>query len=91
MTHIMDLQLNKWLEWGEPMIHRKRTLPPKLAPETQRINLLADRKWLNKIDDWRKRQPWPSPNRSEAIRALVEMALAAGDGDKHKPRKKGGG
>jgi hypothetical protein len=76
------------------MIHREEVeLPPKLADETQRINLLADRKWLNKIDEWRKRQEWPSPTRSDAIRILVEAgieALSPGDGDKPaKPKKKG--
>jgi metal-responsive CopG/Arc/MetJ family transcriptional regulator len=72
------------------MIHRNRTsMPPKLADETQRINLLADRKWLDKIDDWRKRQEWPSPTRSDAIRILVEMSLdreLSADKPKKKPK-----
>jgi hypothetical protein len=77
------------------MIHQERVaLPPKLADDTQRINLLADRKWLNKIDEWRKRQAWPGPTRSDAIRQLVDWALEAqskGNGDKPaKPKPKKG-
>ena len=63
-------------------------MPPKLADDTQRINLLADRKWLDKIDEWRKRQEWPSPNRSDAIRMLVEMGIQADAGDKPKKARK---
>jgi metal-responsive CopG/Arc/MetJ family transcriptional regulator len=71
------------------MIHRRRAaLPPKLADETQRINLIADRKWLDKIDEWRKRQGWPAPTRSDAIRRLVDQALDAPKGDKPKKPKK---
>jgi hypothetical protein len=70
------------------MIHERVAVPPKLADKTQRINLLADRKWLDKIDDWRKRQEWPSPNRSDAIRILVEMGLQAAGNGGDKPKKK---
>jgi hypothetical protein len=71
------------------MIHRKRASmsPKKLAEETQRINLLADRKWLIKIDEWRKQYEWP-PTRSDAIRQIVEIGLEAlAHGYKPKLRK----
>lgn len=85
----MAVQYNGVLKMKEPeMIHRKlASMPPKLADETQRINLLAERKWLNKIDDWRKQYEWP-PTRSDAIRQLVDIgveALANG----YKPKRKG--
>lgn len=49
----------------------------KLAPHTQKINLLADKAWLDLIDEYRARQGFPTPTRSDVIRALVSQALEA--------------
>jgi hypothetical protein len=69
------------------MIQRThREVVPKLAAHTQKINLLADKDWLDLIDEYRKRQGFPTPTRSDAIRRLVDQALEA-NGIKHKPKK----
>lgn len=41
-----------------------------------RIQLVAPREWADRVDEWRGRQPGV-PNRSAAIRALVERGLEA--------------
>jgi hypothetical protein len=58
----------------------------KLAAHTQKINLLADKDWLDLVDEYRKRQGFPTPTRSDSIRALVTQALEA-HGIKQKPKK----
>jgi hypothetical protein len=64
-----------------------------MAPEAGRRrpkdqNLIADKVWLKRIDDWRKRQDGPISTRSDAIRKLVEMSLDADStDDKPKPKK----
>lgn len=54
-------------------------MPPRIDPNgpTLRLQLVAPPSWIAKIDDWRSRQGIFAPNRSEAIRYLVEQALAA--------------
>lgn len=54
-------------------------LPPKLEQEsaTERIQIVATERWAKRVDEWRRKQP-DMPNRSKAIRLLVEQAL---DGD----------
>lgn len=41
----------------------------------RRVPLLVTKTWLQAVDEWRRAQP-DVPNRSEAIRRLVEQALA---------------
>lgn len=41
------------------------------------LNMRVNQAFLAKIDDWRRKQP-DLPHRSEAIRRLVESALARG-------------
>jgi metal-responsive CopG/Arc/MetJ family transcriptional regulator len=41
---------------------------------TQRFQMRVPSDFLVKIDEWRRQQP-DLPNRSEAIRRLVELAL----------------
>jgi hypothetical protein len=55
-------------------------LPPKLEEEsaTERIQIVATERWTKRVDDWRRKHP-DMPNRSKAIRLLVELALDAGD------------
>jgi hypothetical protein len=75
------------LKMRAEMIQRThREVVPKLATHTQKINLLADKDWLDLIDEYRKRQGFPTPTRSDAIRRLVDQALEA-NGIKHKPKK----
>jgi hypothetical protein len=51
-------------------------MPPRLEPgtPTERVQIVAPRTWIEKIDEWRRQQP-AIPSRSEAIRVLVEQAL----------------
>ena len=44
--------------------------------QLERIEMLASSHWLQKVDDWRAKQPG-NPSRAEAIRGLVEHALEA--------------
>jgi hypothetical protein len=73
------------------MIPRNRTaVPPKLGDgKSRKINLIAEEAWLDRIDEYRKRQPGLSPTRSEVIRKFVDQGLdAAVAGNKpSKPRK----
>jgi hypothetical protein len=72
------------------MIPRNRkAVPPKLgAGKSRKINLIAEEAWLNRIDEYRARQPWPAPTRSEVIRKFVDQGLDAADGGgKPKPKK----
>ena len=61
-------------------IDRKRCemkiMPPKLetGTSTERLQLVAPSSWMARIDEWRSRQR-PIPNKSEAIRLLVDIAL----------------
>jgi hypothetical protein len=63
-------------------------MPPKLeqGTETERMQLVAPSSWFQRIDEWRRKQP-RIPSKSEAIRALVDHALAA---DIKAPERKGG-
>ena len=71
------------------MIPAGKRMPKKLAAEIKRLQLIAPVEWLGKIETWRRHQPSPMPNTSEAIRRLVELGLKADAGDKP-PKKKGG-
>jgi metal-responsive CopG/Arc/MetJ family transcriptional regulator len=53
-------------------------MPPRLETDSpaQRVQIIAPPSWLARIDEWRRKQP-SIPNRSEAIRILVDRALAA--------------
>ncbi|MBR0848798.1 hypothetical protein JQ543_13680 [Bradyrhizobium diazoefficiens] len=54
-------------------------MPPKMDDDDlQHIGFLVPVKLKNKIDDWRRKQPG-LPNRSTAIRALVEQSLQQQD------------
>ena len=72
------------------MIQQKvMPLPPKLDSEIKRLQLVIGQRLFLRIDGWRRRQPPPMPNTSEAIRKLIEMSLDAdASGDKSKPKKK---
>jgi len=65
----------------------RRRMVKKLAPEVQRINLVAPTDLLKRIDKWMKAQPGFPPSRSEAIRHMIEHFLDTSCG---KDKKKGG-
>jgi len=71
MLHSIDM-MNNWC--------KNTIMPPRLEPAspTERVQIIAPRSWLSRIDEWRRKQPL-IPNRSEAIRLLVDRALAAAD------------
>ena len=60
-------------------------MPSKLetGTETTKIHLAVPKTWVDKIDEWRAKQR-PIPNKSEAIRVLVEHALEAEGPDRFK-------
>jgi hypothetical protein len=43
----------------------------------QRIPVMMSTEDVDKIDEWRRKLPAPTPSRSEAIRRLVELGLKA--------------
>lgn len=55
-------------------------MPPKLedGTPTERHQIVAPKTWGERIDEWRAKQR-PIPSKSEAIRILVDQALAADD------------
>jgi hypothetical protein len=64
----------------------EKGMPPKLADEIKRLQLVFPQRLILRIDAWRARQPGV-PNTSQAIRKLIEMALDA-DASGDKPKKK---
>ncbi len=59
----------------------RKPVPPKLEEEsaTERIQIVATERWTKRVDEWRRKHP-AMPNRSAAIRMLVEQALDAEEG-----------
>lgn len=57
---------------------KERKLPPKLedGSPTERIQIVAPQSWVERIEEWRRKQP-RIPSKSEAIRILVDRALEA--------------
>jgi len=53
-------------------------MPPKLEQdaETERVQIVASASWVQRVEEWRRKQP-RIPSRSEAIRLLVDRAMAA--------------
>jgi metal-responsive CopG/Arc/MetJ family transcriptional regulator len=52
-------------------------MPAKLSTTepTEIMRVVVTTGWLHRLDEWRRREP-DLPNRSEAIRRLVERAIA---------------
>jgi hypothetical protein len=68
---------------------QEKTVPPKLASEIKKMNLILPAELAKRIDTWRGRQEGV-PNASQAIRDLLEWALDAADaGGKPKKKPKG--
>jgi len=53
-----------------------RRLVAKLENEVRRLQMKVGVRWLGKLDRWRGKQA-NTPNRSQAIRMLVERAIDA--------------
>lgn len=63
-------------------------VPPKLAANVRKVNLIVPSDQLERVDNYRRHLPG-LPNRSEAIRALIDMGLeVAAKGKAGKPKAK---
>jgi metal-responsive CopG/Arc/MetJ family transcriptional regulator len=62
-------------------------MPPKLAANVQKIAVITPSELLDRVDDYRRMLPG-LPNRSIAIRKLIELGLEAVE---RKPKGKGKG
>jgi hypothetical protein len=51
-------------------------LPPKLSAEVKRVNTIVPAELLDRVDNYRRHLP-DLPNRSIAIRKLIELGLEA--------------
>jgi len=60
-------------------------MPNKLDDEIQRLNMVVPTRWVEKVDNWRRKEP-DLPNLSEAIRRLVEMGLESAKKDRKQGR-----
>ena len=54
---------------------RKKNWSIGMVNKLERFEMRATAEFLEAVDEWRRKQP-DIPNRSEAIRRLVEKALA---------------
>jgi len=59
-------------------------VPPKLAANVRKVNLIVPSELLERVDHYRRTTPG-LPNRSEALRALIERGLEATE--KPKPKR----
>jgi hypothetical protein len=82
--HVMALMRKAMLLKGTLMIPGHR-MPPKLANSVRKVNLITPADLLERVDNWRRHRP-DLPNRSEAIRTLIEMGLETAE--RHKPKTK---
>ena len=55
------------------------------AMKLERFEMRAEEEWLKALDDWRRRQA-DLPSRAEAIRRLVDAALAAEQAEANKAK-----
>ena len=60
-------------------------MPPKLAANVRKVNLIVPSDLLERVDDFRRHLPG-LPNRSVAIRKLMEMGLETAAKGKGKPK-----
>jgi metal-responsive CopG/Arc/MetJ family transcriptional regulator len=62
-------------------------MPPKLASSVRKVNLITPSDLLARVDAYRRQRP-DLPNRSEALRTLIELGLeAAAKGEKKRGPK----
>lgn len=81
--YVMALMRKAMLTRGTLMIPGRR-MPPKLANSVRKVNLITPADLLERIDAYRRHHSG-LPNRSEAIRELIEMGLQAAE---KKPKAK---
>jgi metal-responsive CopG/Arc/MetJ family transcriptional regulator len=62
-------------------------LPPPLAPKVQKVAVITPSDLLDRIDDYRRGLPG-LPNRSIAIRKLIELGLETVAKGEKKPKGK---
>jgi len=62
-------------------------LPPKLAPSVRKVAVIAPSDLLARVDAYRRQRP-DLPNRSEALRTLIELGLDAVAKGEKKPKGK---
>src|SRR4029453_17407191 len=53
------------------------TMPKTLNGEIKRVSYIATTDQIRQVEQWRRKQPFPMPNVSEAIRRLVDLGLGA--------------
>ena len=60
---------------------KTQPMPPKLDDQspTERVQLVTTASWMARVEEWRRKQP-KIPSKSEAIRMLVDRALASEEG-----------
>lgn len=56
---------------------KTQPMPPKLDDQspTERVQIVTTSAWMARVEEWRRKQP-KIPSKSEAIRMLVDQALA---------------
>jgi hypothetical protein len=90
MTHGMELLQATCYE-TRVLMNLEKALPPKLDSEIKRLQLVIGKKLFLRIDAWRRRQPPPMPNTSEALRQMAERVLdqdgIPDDAAKPKPKR----
>ena len=59
------------------------------APAGERHQIIISADLIRRIDNWRRRQE-DLPNKSEAIRLLVEAALDSDEAHNSRPKPRGG-
>lgn len=60
-----------------------RRVEPDGEKATERKQIVATPRWVREVEEWSKRQPGRAPTFSEAVRILVERAIAA---ERQKPK-----
>jgi metal-responsive CopG/Arc/MetJ family transcriptional regulator len=68
------------------MAKKKARRPMSTAVHTHPMQTRVSDDFLSKLDEWRRSEP-DLPNRSEAIRRIVERFLAGETANHKKPRK----
>jgi hypothetical protein len=74
---MLEMMNDAWVTRGGAACY-SLTMPPKLDrdSETERVQIVAPGSWIRRVEEWRRAQA-KIPSRSEAIRHLVDLALAA--------------
>lgn len=71
---VLTLRVKRFLCMKRPMSKKPAPEAPAKEPKFVRLQLMVDADFGEKVDRWRAKQPG-LPNRSAAVRMLVDMAL----------------